>query len=71
MPSSTPDPKPSAVPAPEKQGGVHPAEQHVQDAHTLLTSLRQKVEHHPELEEAIAKLEAALRVLTVKTGGML
>ncbi len=71
MPSSTPDPKPSAAPAPEKQGGVHPAEQHVQEAHTLLTTLREKIDEHPELEEAIAKLEAALRVLAVKTGGML
>jgi hypothetical protein len=40
----------------------------------LLTELRNKlrqVENYPELQEAITKLEVALSILTVKTGGML
>lgn len=51
------------------------AAEHVARAHGLLKSVREKlaaVEHqHPELDEAITKLEMALSILTVKTGGML
>ncbi|HLW88982.1 MAG TPA: hypothetical protein VKR57_10855 [Terriglobales bacterium] len=49
------------------------AAKHVAGARQLLTSLRHKVgaDSHPELEEAITKLEVALSILTVKTGGML
>ena len=49
------------------------AAEHVAGAHHLLKSLRDKLamEKHPELEEAIQRLEMALSVLTVKTGGML
>lgn len=49
------------------------AAKHVAGAHHLLNELRKKlrVEEHPELEEAITKLEVALSILTVKTGGML
>lgn len=68
MPSSAPDPKSSSVP---ESKTTQSAEEHVQEAHSLLEALREKIEQHPELEEAIAKLEAALRVLGVKTGGML
>lgn len=55
---------------------VRPAEaaKHVAGARHLLTELRKKlrgVEHHPELEQAITKLEVALSMLTAKTGGML
>jgi hypothetical protein len=55
---------------------VRPAEaaKHVASARHLLTELRKKlhgVGEHPELEEAITKLEVALSILTVKTGGML
>ncbi|HYH01323.1 MAG TPA: hypothetical protein VD837_19510 [Terriglobales bacterium] len=66
MPSSAPDPESPSTP--ESNPG---AEQHVQEAHSLLTSLRAKIAEHPELEDAITKLEEALRVLGVKTGGML
>lgn len=45
--------------------------EHVEKAHDLLEVLREKVGEHPELTEAIRKLEIALNVLTVKTGGML
>ena len=47
------------------------AAEHVAEAHRLLNGLRQQLERHPELEEAIAKLEMALSILTTKTGGML
>ena len=50
------------------------AAKHVAGARHLLTSLRHKIgsgEKHPELEEAITKLEVALSILTIKTGGML
>ncbi len=44
---------------------------HVADAHRLLQSLRTRIGEHPELGEAITKLEMALNTLAVKTGGML
>jgi hypothetical protein len=47
------------------------AAQHVAEAHRILSGLRQQLDRHPDLEEAIAKLEMALSVLTTKTGGML
>ncbi len=48
-----------------------PAVEHVSGAHQLLNALRQRIGEHPELAEAITKLEAALSMLTMKTGGML
>lgn len=63
MPSSAPDPKTT----PTQTLAV----QEVKEAHRLLTGLRDKLDTHPELEEAIDKLEEALRILAVKTGGML
>lgn len=47
------------------------AAQHVAEAHRRLSALRQRLEKHPELEEAIANLELALSILTTKTAGML
>jgi predicted translin family RNA/ssDNA-binding protein len=63
----------------EKEKAAHPtpeptrarAAQHIAEAHSLLKSLRERLDRHPELEEAIEKLEMALSVLTVKTGAML
>jgi hypothetical protein len=49
----------------------HPAIEHVSSAQELLKSLQKKVGEHPELAEAIRKLESALNILTVNTGGML
>jgi hypothetical protein len=43
----------------------------VAEAHSLLTALRKELDQHPELEEAIRKLEMALSVLTLESGGML
>jgi hypothetical protein len=49
-----------------------PAVQHVASAHRLLKGLSEKFgwEKHPELQEAITKLELALNDLTINTGGM-
>jgi hypothetical protein len=47
------------------------AAEHVAEAHRILNGLRQQLDRHPDLEEAIAKLEMALSILTTKTGGML
>jgi hypothetical protein len=43
----------------------------VAGAHTLLKTLQGKVAEHPEIGQAIHKLEMALAILEVKTGGML
>ncbi len=46
---------------------------HVTDAHQQLTSLRERLgvlNRHPELEQALTKLEMALSALSVSTGGM-
>jgi hypothetical protein len=47
------------------------AAEHVAEAHRILSGLRQQLDKHPDLDEAISKLEMALNVLTTKTGGML
>ncbi|MFL6388142.1 MAG: hypothetical protein ACJ71U_11720 [Terriglobales bacterium] len=45
--------------------------QHITGAHQLLTSMSARLGAiHPELNEAITKLELALSALTVNTGGM-
>ena len=46
--------------------------QHVAGAYHLLKSLGDKLglERHPELQEAITKLELALGQLSINTGGM-
>ena len=49
------------------------AETHVKSAHQILKALQlqEKIGVHPEIGEAITKLEMALNVLAIKTGGML
>ncbi|MBV9669918.1 MAG: hypothetical protein JOZ43_03090 [Acidobacteriales bacterium] len=51
------------------------AKRNIAEAHTLLAGLRERLlqveQQHPELEQAIERLEAALSALTVQTGGML
>jgi hypothetical protein len=55
-----------------KQNPQHaPAVEHLSGAHELLNALRKRIGEHPELADAITKLETALSLLTVKTGGML
>jgi hypothetical protein len=48
-----------------------PALQNLTEAKNLLEALRQEIQQHPKLEEAIVKLELALENLTIKSGGML
>jgi hypothetical protein len=47
------------------------AREHVAGAHQILKGLQEKLGTHPELGEAITKLEMALSTLAVKTGGLL
>jgi len=57
------DPKP-------EQNSTQAAE-HVASAHELLKQLQAKLGTHPELGEAITKLEMALNTLAIETGGLL
>ena len=43
----------------------------VAESHSLLLALRERLDKHPELEDAIRRLEIALEKLTLQTGGML
>jgi len=45
--------------------------EHVASAHKILKELQLKVGTHPELGEAITRLEMALNTLAIKTGGLL
>jgi hypothetical protein len=47
------------------------ATEHVASAHQILKALQDKIGEHPELGAAITKLEQALNILTLQTGGML
>jgi hypothetical protein len=47
------------------------AEAHIKSAHQILKALQNKIGVHPEIGAAITKLEMALNVLAVRTGGML
>lgn len=44
---------------------------HIEGAHTILKTLQEKIGEHPEIGAAITKLEMALNLLAVKTGGVL
>lgn len=50
---------------------THEVVEHVEDARELLTTLQERIGEHPELAQAILKLETALSILTVKTSGLL
>ena len=47
------------------------AEAHIKSAHQILKALQEKIGAHPEIGSAITKLEMALNVLAIKTGGVL
>jgi len=53
------------------QQGSAEAAAHVTSAHEILKSLQGEIGKHPEIGEAITKLEMALNVLAVNTGGLL
>ncbi len=59
------NPVPTPRPSPDK------AAEQVADAHQLLKTLQERLGQHPELDEAIRKLELALSALTLQTGGLL
>lgn len=44
---------------------------HISNAHQILKALEEKIGTHPEIGAAITKLEMALNILSIKTGGML
>jgi hypothetical protein len=47
------------------------AEAHIKNAQQILRALQEKIGEHPEIGAAITKLEMALNVLAVQTGGLL
>jgi len=55
----------------ERPPDQHPAVPPLQEAHDLLRELQAGLNRHPQLEQAILKVENALRILNTKTGGML
>ena len=63
----SPEPSKDNAGTSQDQGAV----EHVAEAHRILSGLRQQLDKHPDLDDAIARLELALSVLTTKTGGML
>ena len=54
---------------PERAPGQAAA--HITSAHEILKALQEKLGEHPEIGAAITKLEMALNILAVKTGGVL
>ncbi len=51
--------------------GPKQAAEHVAAANQLLKILQTKIGEHPEIREAVNKLEMALAILGVQTGGLL
>jgi len=51
----------------------HPAQAatHIASAHQILKALQEEIGEHPELGAVILKLEMALNMLAIKTGGLL
>jgi hypothetical protein len=47
------------------------AVEYITSAHQILKALHDEVGRHPEIGAAITKLEMALNLLAVKTGGLL
>ena len=66
---------PTDKPTAEQQGQHAEAVEHIAEAHRILNKLREEADKHPAPREAIAeamqKLEMALAILSVKTGGWL
>lgn len=62
-------------PTAEQHGQHAEAVQHITEAHRILNKLRKEADKHPApreaIVEAIQKLERALAILSVKTGGWL
>ena len=56
---------------PNRQPDPTQAAAHIASAHQILNALQEKIGEHPEIGAAITKLEMALNILAVKTGGLL
>jgi hypothetical protein len=56
---------------PQADMGPRQAADHVAGAHRLLKVLQDRIGEHPEIGQAVHKLEMALAILEVQTGGML
>ena len=54
-----------------EQDSTQVAAAHVASAQQMLNALQEKIGKHPEIGAAITKLEMALNVLEIKTGGLL
>ncbi len=61
------------TPSEPKPAAHDPAQaaEHVASAQKILKELQKKTGSHPELGEAITKLEMALNSLAIRTGGLL
>jgi len=57
----------------ENKSAENPAQAaaHISSANEILKGLQEKIGTHPEIGAAITKLEMALNILAVKTGGVL
>ncbi len=55
----------------ESEKSRQEAAQQVAQAHSLLQELREELDRHPGLEEAITRLETALNILSAKSSGLL
>jgi len=53
------------------ESGQQEAAAQVEAAYHLLKTLQEKIGQHPEIGQAVNKLEMALAILGVQTGGML
>ena len=54
-----------------KVAPIADASNHLTEAQSSLTKLREKFGEHPELDDAIERVEMALAILTSHSGGML
>jgi hypothetical protein len=61
----------SAQPTPKAPADSTVATEHLTKAQALLKSLESRIGEHPELGQAIHKIESALAILGVQTGAML
>ena len=52
------------------ESGQREAAEHVAGAYHLLKTVQDKIGEHPEIGQAIHKLETALAILELQTGGM-
>jgi len=55
----------------KSDSGVPNAAEHITGAYRLLKALQDRIGEHPEIGQAVNKLETALAILEIQTGGML